>query len=239
MLDSLMKGRAFDANRVAGEFGAYPLGKGNFAVPVADYLDAMVARGFGWHLTVGALTTPIVGGGAGTTIDATKPELCINIPRGFALRPLRIAVEAQLGIQTTDSHESEILIAVDPRAQNLTAKSAGSNTREFPINMRTDLAALTGDTSGCPCDCYSANTAALTSPNLDMELARKQGLTDAQGTAATLNVYIFDLVYEPRTPPYIIGPAALYVYWAGNIAVSAFAQASFLAIPSALITGLE
>lgn len=197
---------------------------------VTDWRQALVARGFGWHVTVGALTTPIVGGGNGTVLDLEQPELAISVPSGYAMIPLRVAVECQIGLQTTDSHESEILIAVD-RTQ---VQAAGTSTTESPLNMRTDLA------TSCPLTVYSAYTAdGVAAPVLGMELARKQGLTDVQGTAATLNVYVFDLEYQPINPPIIVGPAHLAVYFGGDIAVSGFIQASFLAVASSLVTGLS
>ena len=36
----------------------------------------------------------------------------------------------------------------------------------------------------------------------------------------------------------VIGPAHFAVYWGGDIAVSGFAQASVLAFPATLLTGL-
>ena len=195
----------------------------------ADWRQALIARGFGWHITVGALTSPITGGGAGTVIDLEQPELAINVPTGLTMIPLRIAVECQLGLQTTDSHESEILIAAD-RTQ---VQTAGTSTVELPANMRTDL------TAAAPFTAFSAYTGdGIATPVLGLELARRQGLTDLQGVAATLNVYQFDLVYEPLWPPFIVGPAHIAVYFAGDIAVTGFIQASVLAINSELVTRL-
>lgn len=194
----------------------------------ADWRQSLIARGFGWLVDVGALTTPIVGGGNGTVVDLEQPELAINVPSGYAMIPLRIAVECQLGLQTTDSHESEIIIGVD-RTQ---IQTVGTSTTEVPMNLRTDI------TAAAPFTCFSAYTADGVAAPVIRELARKQGLTDAQGVAATLNVYVFDLVYEPLHPPIIIGPAHIAVYFAGDIAVSGFIQATMIAVPSTLLTVL-
>lgn len=197
---------------------------------VADWRQAFIARGFGWAVDVGTLTTPIVGGGNGTVLDLEQPELTISVPTGYAMVPLRIAAECQIGLQTTDSHESEIWFGVD-RTQ---VQTAGTSTAETPVNMRTDI------TSGCPLTVYSAYTAdGIATPVISQTLARRQGLTDIQGIATTVNVYQFDLVYEPLNPPMIIGPAHIAVYWGGDIAVSGFAQAFVLAFPSSLVTGLS
>ncbi len=193
----------------------------------ADWRQALIARGFGWNVTVGALSTGIVGGGNGTVLDAEQPELAIKIPTGQCLIPLRIAVEVELGIQTTDSHRSEILIGVD-RTQ---VPTVGTSTLEVPVNLRTDVS------TACPLTAWSAFTADGITPVLD-ELDRAQALTDAQGAAATLNVYQLKTVYEPKWPPFICGPAGLFVYFGGNIAATGFIQASFLAVPSTLVTSL-
>lgn len=194
----------------------------------ADWRQALIARGFGWGVTVGALSTPIVGGGAGTVLDAEQPELAIAVPSGYTMIPLRCAVEIELGIQTTDSHVTEILIAAD-RTQ---LPTAGTSTLEVPANMRSDLV------GACPLTARSAYTADGVTPVLD-ELDRAQALTDVQGVAATVNLYQLKTVYEPVCPPLIVGPAGFYVYFGGDIAASGFIQAHFLAVPSNLLTGLS
>ena len=37
-------------------------------------IDLLIAAGHGHHVTIGALTTPIVGGGAGTTLLIDQPR---------------------------------------------------------------------------------------------------------------------------------------------------------------------
>ena len=194
----------------------------------ADWRQAFIARGYGWHIQVGALTTPIVGGGNGTVQDLEQPELAINCPTGYCMVPLRINVQTQVGLQTTDAHESEIVIAVD-RTQ---VQTAGTSTAEAPMNMRTDI------TTVCPFTAYSAYTADGVASPILTELIRKQAVTDVQ-TAVGVNVYQFDLVYEPINPLFIIGPGNISVHFAGDIATPGFIQASVLMFPSALLTGLN
>lgn len=194
---------------------------------VADWRQALIARGFGWTVDVGTLTTPIVGGGNGTVLDLEQPELAINVPSGYAMVPLRISVECQLGLQTTDSHESEIWIGFD-RTQ---VQTAGTSTAETPLNMRSDL-------TGAPFTAYSAYTGDGVATPVINTLARKQSLTDVQ-SAVGVNVMQFDLVYEPQNPPILVGPAHLAVYFGGDIAVSGFIQAFVLCFPSTLVTTLS
>ncbi len=199
------------------------------AALAADWRQALIARGFGWNVQVGELTTPITGGGAGTVLDLEQPELAINVPSGYAMIPLRIHVETQVGLQTTDAHENEIVIGFD-RTQ---IQTAGTSTAETPANMRSDI------TSGAPFTVFSAYTADGVAAPLITELDRAQAQVDVQGTAATLNLYQFDLLYEPLHPPIIIGPAHIAVYYGGSIALPGFIQASVIAVPASLFTGLS
>jgi hypothetical protein len=194
---------------------------------VADWRQGLIARGFGWVVDVGTLTTPVVGGGNGTVLDLEQPELAVNVPSGYAMVPLRISVQCQMGLQTTDSHESEIWVGFD-RTQ---VQTAGTSTAETPLNLRTDL-------SGAPFTAYSAYTAdGVAAPAINT-LARKQVLTDVQ-SAVGVNPYVFDLVYEPANPPILIGPGHIAVYFGGDIAVSGFVQAFVLCFPASLVTTLS
>lgn len=202
----------------------------------ADWRQALIARGYGWHFDVGAFQTPITGGGNGTTFDQDQPEFCISVPANYAVIPLRVEINAMPGLQTTDSHTSEILLAADIAAAG--AGLAGNGTLETPTNMRAGGAGTYG-TSGCPATVYSALTGNITNPTLGVELSRAAKLTDVQGTAATVNTYDLKLLYEPQCPPIFLGACAIYGYWGGNIAVSGYASVDMLIIPSSLITGLS
>lgn len=234
-VDLQLKGKSYGADPAEVLGRMLPGG----VLPTGDWLDAMVARGFGWHFEVGAFTTPIVGGGNGTTLDPDEPEVAINIPAGWCIRPVRIDVQCQTPLIAADSDESEILIGVDTLFGF--ADAASGITIERPVNMRTDLK------SGCPIRCYSAVTTAINrddgiggtaDPSLLMELARAVKTGDVQGTPATALWGDLSLLYQPRVPPFIVGPAALYVFWGGTVATSGFAQVEFVAFPSVLVTNL-
>lgn len=202
-------------------------------MPVGDWIAALIMRGMGWHFeTAGfasATDSPITGGGAGTVMDLDQPEFGISIPSGYCCIPHEIRFAVRPGLQTTDSHVNDILLVAD-----LTAKWAGDGTvtAETPVNLRD------GRSGGCPLPCFSAATADITDPVIDMELARATKLTDVQGTAATVNLMELLLNYEPRNPPIIKGPAAIYGYWGGSIAAVGYAQVNFIAFPASLIAGL-
>lgn len=200
----------------------------------SDWRTALVARGYGWHFDVGGFAsgtdTAITGGGAGTIMDLDQPEFGISVPSGYVCVPLAFDIQVRPGLQTTDSHVTDILVAVDRTAAYA---GDGTVTSETPLNMRTSV------TSGCPLTCFSAATADITDPVLGIELIRATKLTDVQGTAATVNLMDLVVSYRPDVPPFVVGPAAIYGYWGGSIAAVGYAQLSFLAFSSSLITGLS
>ena len=196
-----------------------------------DWVQTLIARGYGWGIEVGNFDTGITGGGAGTVIDLDQPEFGVSVPSGYTLVPFDVKIVARPGLQTTDSHVTDILLAVDRTAA---WAGDGTVTSETAVNLRTNTA------SGCPATCFSAATADITDPVLGaISLDRRSLLTDVQGTAATVNLMELKLDYQPIRPPFLVGPCAMYGYWGGSIAVVGFAQVNFLVIPSTLITGLS
>ncbi len=187
-----------------------------------DPLQSLIAAGNGWHFDVGAFSTPIVGGGNGTTLDQDQPEFGISVASGYALIPLRLHIQCQVPLLAADSNEQEILIALDKAAAY--AIGGGTVTAETPTNMRTDV------TDTPPVTCFSAATGDITNPTLGVELARAVILGDVQGTAANGLWSPLELLYEPRRPPLIIGPAAIYGYWGGTVAMSGFANLDFIVL---------
>lgn len=225
-LELLAKGKDFSATPQEVEFKTLLQAMCN-----ADWRQALVARGFGYHVDVGSFSTPLTGGGAGTVIDLDQPEFGISVAAGYTLIPLRFDINTRPGLQTTDSHESEILVAVDRAAA---WAGDGTVTTETAVNMRSNA---TGNPSGV--SIFSAATADITDPVLGYELAHRSSMTDVQGTAATVNLMSLDLLYEPLVPPFLVGPCAVYGYWGGDIATAGFANLDFIVIPSSLITGLS
>ena len=193
-------------------------------------IGLLIAAGHGYHVSIGAFTTPIVGGGAVTVIDQDRPEGILSIGANIAMIPVRISVDCEVGLIAADSEVDEILIAVD-RLLPAEGLNIAGITLEAAFNMRTDLGSAQG---GGPVSAYSAVTANITNPTLGLELARKQNFRDVQGVATTVLGTQFGLVYEPKHPPIIMGNktgAALYIYWGGTVAVSGFAQAHVVAFP--------
>jgi hypothetical protein len=222
----------------ASQYSAVPNGADGFPVEArgtrdgsqstADWLQLKALEGRVFQVDVGALSTPILGGGAGTIIDQDQPEAVISVPTGTTIMPVRIAVQCQTPLLATDADESEILIAVDRAAA---CPFAGTWTAETALNMRTDNPRTSN------CTCKSACTVNETNPTLGIELAHKVITGDMNGTPANALWGTLDLVYEPKVKPIIVGPAAVYVYWGGTVATNAFAQIQWAEVPSTDITG--
>ena len=200
-------------------------------------VDALIAAGQGGHVTIGALTTPILGGGGGTTIDIAQPEGVINIGAQVCLIPVRIHVEAEVGIVVADDEVSQIIIGVDTE-NSQDGINQTTVVNEAVFNMRTDQ----GNSFAGMVSAWSAVTAALTTvPTLDIELARAQEIRNF-GTAVAMNNVKFELLYEPKHPPLLVGGSngmTLLLYWGGTVAMSAFAQVQFVTCPSSWVTGVD
>lgn len=193
----------------------------------ADWKQRMILEGRAYMVNVGALSTPIVGGGAGTVLDLDQPEFIISVPSGTSLIPLRVAIQCQPPLIAADNDEIEALIAVDRTAA---CAGDGTATAETPFNLRTD------NPRASACTATSAYTADVTDPVLGIELARVVKVADVQGTAANAKFDALDLVYEPTCPPVIVGPAMLVGYWGGTVATSGFAEVAWIEVPTTEIT---
>jgi len=190
-------------------------------------MDA-IQDGRGFHVTVGALTTSIVGGGNGTAITLNEPEVVISVPDGTSILPIRVDVQCELPIIAAAADVSEIIIGSDKDA---TWDTTGTSAEETAVNMRTT------HTATSLCSCESAFTGAITtSPALDYEIARAQSTGSDYGTPTNSNFEELKLLYEPLAPPILDGPCMLLVYWGGTVATSGFAQIEWLEFPSGYFT---
>ena len=123
---------------------------------VEHSISAAIMEGRGYHITIGAFSTGITGGGAGTILDQDQPEGIISVPSGTSIRPVRISVQCHVPLLATDADEAEILVAVD-RAAAWAAD--GTVTTETAFNLRTDNPRTTN------CSAASAATANITNPD--------------------------------------------------------------------------
>jgi hypothetical protein len=236
MLETKMKAKGHDHNQSEQELRSLVDG----SLVVGDWVHAMIARGFGYHVSIGGFSTPITGGGNGTILDLDQPEGVVSVPSGWTIMPVRVHIQLQTPLLATDADESEALIVVD---RGNAWAGDGTFTRETPYNLRTDRGpARDGISAGCPVECASAFTADMTVDGTTdtthhIELARSVLVGDVQ-TAAGVFVTKHELLYEPKYAPFLVGPCAMYLYWGGTVATPGFAQIDFVAIPSAKLTNL-
>lgn len=196
------------------------------AIFTADWIQSQIMRGNGYVMTVGAFSTPIVGGGNGTIIDLDQPEFLISVPSGRTIFPFRIAAQTQSPLLATDSDETEILVGVD-RTQALVSVTS---TAETAFNLRTD------NISSSTCTATSAHTADIVAPAtpvLGIELDREVLLGDVQGTPATALWTRNKLLYAPQHAPMLVGPCSLLGYWGGTVATNGFAQVQWIELATA------
>jgi len=189
-----------------------------------DWKMDAIAGGRGFHVTVGAFSTPITGGGDGTVIETTEPEFIVSVPSLTTLIPIRVSVQCQVPIIAADSNESEILLTW---GLGVAWDATGTSTEETIYNMKY------GHTATSLCSCESAFTADITlEPVNEIELARAVLVADIGGTAASQAWGKLDLLYEPLSPPFITGPAMLAGFWGGTVATTGFAQIEWLEFPT-------
>lgn len=208
------------------------LGKGL----VHQAIDALIAGGHGYHVTIGAFSTGILGGGALTILDQDQPEGVLSIGGNQAMIPVSITVQAETPLVAADDDEAEILIAVD-RTSGV-AGISGGGTQEEVFNMRTDL----GGSETGPIQAWSAVTVNITNPTLGIELARKITVAEIAGVAANTLWGELSLNYEPKHPPILVGAAdglALYLYWGGTVAVNGYAQVEVVVFPASWVKNLD
>ena len=202
----------------------------------------LIEKGYGRSMTVGALSTGIVGGGNGTVLDIDQPEFVVGVQAGFFILPIYVEIAVQAGVETADGDESEILLAVDVLGTYSTEPTptgaAVTNTPELPVNMRTGLG------RGSACKCASAFVVDMVTRNLigteadpvlDMELGRVVETTNF-GDATGISHKQLRLLYQPRNPPILVGPCALIGYWGGTIAsVGGFAVVQWVEGPVSML----
>ncbi len=197
-----------------------------------DWIQDLILEGRGFIANVGALSTPVVGGGAGTIVDLDQPEFGMIIPSGTTIIPIRIAAQLTTPLLATDADEAEFLALVDTTAATVAAALDGTWTNTItPKNMKINITNVIN--SGCTVK--SVCTADTTDPTGSIELVHSVMVADMNGTPANALITRHDVLYEPKNPPMIVGPASLFMHWGGTVAVNAFMQFFWLELPSAQV----
>ena len=196
---------------------------------VADWVQAAILEGRGYLVNIGSLSTPVVGGGAGTIIDLDQPEFGMTIPDGTTIVPIRIAIQLTTPLLATDADEAEAVVYVDITAATVAAALDGTWANTItPKNMR--IALTNRNNSGCTVK--SVCSGDTTDPTISIELAHAMIVGDVKGTPANALWTKNELLYEPKNPPMIIGPASLFMHWGGTVATSGFMQMAYLEFPT-------
>ena len=188
----------------------------------ASWLQGLVLEGRCYMIQVGALTTPIVGGGNGTVVDLAEPEVNIGVPAGTTIFPFRVGVQCESSATEADNDIGEIIVGFDRLATN----GGGTFTDEVAVNLRTD------NPYSSLCDPNSAYTGAQTTTATVIELARVQRQPIVDGSSVARDNTTIHLLYEPSYPIALVGPAQFLVYWGGIVAHNGFAQVFWAELPT-------
>ncbi len=196
---------------------------------VQDWIQAAILEGYGFIANVGALSTPVVGGGDGTIVDLDQPEFGMIIPDGKTIIPIRLAIQLTTPLLATDADEAEALVFVDTTAATVAAALDGTWANTItPKNMRIALA----NRKTSECTVKSVCSGDTTDPTESIDLAHAIITGDMNGTPANALWTKNELLYEPKHPPMIVGPASLFAYWGGTVAVNGFMQFFWIELPS-------
>jgi hypothetical protein len=211
-------------------------GVGDSAPMSVDQLGELITMGWKqaalnagelFYAKVGALSTPIVGGGAGTIIDQDQPEFGLSIPAGMTVQLIRVSAQMTIPLLATDDDESEILVAADKAAASA-LDGTWANTIT-PINLKT----IGGTASRCTVKSVCSVNA--TNPTLDLELFRDVVTGEIEGAGAASYWKQHNVLYAPDECPLLVGPASVFIYWGGTVATYAFMQAIWREIATASI----
>jgi len=192
------------------------------AVFQAPWIQGLVLEGRCYMIQVGALTTPIVGGGNGTVVDLAEPEVNIGVPAGTTIFPFRVGVQCESSATEADNDIGEIIVGFDRLATN----AGGTFTDEVAVNLRTD------NPNSSLTDPNSAYTGNQTTEPTVIELARLQRQPIVDVSSVARDNTTLHLRYEPSVVPVLVGPAQLLVYWGGVAARSGFAQLFWAELPT-------
>ncbi len=194
-----------------------------------DWKQAMVVEGRGFMFNVGALSTPITGGGTGSTKpDADSPDFYVHIPDGTSIMPIYVEVEVGAPTITADDNECDILLGIDQDASHA-GDATGAGLAEVLYNMNT----LHPRSSNCTA--VSKNATSFTDTlTADIELIHVYKVSE-EHTSVGVMWQGLRLLYEPRTPMIINGPAMFIGWVGGTIATDYFACIQFLEAPTSML----
>ena len=200
----------------------------DFKVQTGDFLQDAVLSGYGYGITIGALTTPIVGGGAGTVIDLDQPELVLSVPDGTTMLLMHVGFQLEMPADV-EGEIHEIILTADRSAA--AGGLAGNGTDENEFNLLTNRGS-----KGARVDAWSAMTSNITAPTDDFVLTRRQIITQVLTSGILSTEFRFD--FDERPAIAFVGPAAVYGYWGGIQAISGFGEARWVEFDTSDLAGV-
>lgn len=180
------------------------------APSVIDWATARSMEGRVFGANMGSLTTPLTF----LVYGANRPDAWLRVPDATAIIPLyvNVALEDAAG---TDTEIFIIVAANDIGNGTSTAATAG------PVSWRTDAPVTSAVTAR---HLATADTTAATTP---IEVFRTT-YGSAEGTGNDAR----NVLWAPRVPPVLMGPASLIVYVAATTTqATGFVQFAWVEVP--------
>lgn len=174
-------------NRISADGSFIAVRGSRDGAPIAmDWKLAMAMEGRVFHAGAGIDLTPITA----IAFDQNRPNFWLSIPAGTTILPLRVEVAVLSAEEGTDG---AMYIARTTAAPSV---SAGAAAGEAVSCTRTDLP-------------RTSNVTARQLADADITITGYSGVSVTARPTASLAP--FNLLYEPKTPEVLVGPAGLYV----------------------------
>jgi hypothetical protein len=161
-----------------------------------DWFTAMALEG---RVFNAALATPDTTMTGETAYDPTHPSIVIDVPEGVAFMPVHVDICYE------DAYTDSYIVL---GAEDIATYSAGGTAISACNNLRTDSPHSSAVTSKYAGD--SQITATDPGPSERTLFSYVNAFADAT-TSPPMQV-----VWEPKTPPVLVGPASFYAYCYGN-----------------------
>ncbi len=184
---------------------------------IMDFYTYMALVGAGYQVRAGTITTPLVGD---VVITDTAAEMCVDAAAGYSIIPVNLNIALRLLTGTLHEYAAKSVGVVS---------SAG--TAFTPLPLRTNGGA----------GAASARVAAAGGVTVTAELATTTRrhwafANPAAGATGALPTAGYDLQWNPRMPPVLVGPYCFYVQIAATgTGPSYYASTDFLECPTATL----
>lgn len=192
---------------------------------------ALLKGGFLYSVTVGGLTaggdvSRVTGGGSGTTIDQDQPELIIGVDSGYSIAPVEADVSVYVALVGGGQGQTANIYIMGDNSVGVPTSVTG--TTETPTNL------LDGGPN-FPGRAYSAITADITDPGVEILLGSRTVTYQKVGTDVGPAIFDLNLSKQWRTPHWIAGAGSIYVCYGSDVAVSGTINLIVACVPSSFV----